>query len=208
MAANANFALPADWSYSGPTVNWSQVLGASGGTVAGAPSQSAFPTSIPSYLLGSPAITPVNAQTPGATPVAQGFDLMMQMLNSVLNAEKLRQSAVDQTVNIAQLVAELQRSSPTRAADLATSLGIPGLEPDLSFANAFSGDRSTGVFGGRVGTQDINLPFAFSGKELSFLTDNQNVAKVLNDVAERFGRPDLLRTSLSSLIPAGGIYTN
>lgn len=167
----------------------------------GAKASSNFPTSVPSGNIANPVVTPVNAGTPGAAPAAQGFEMFQAMLDNVLNSEKLRQSAIDQQVNIARLAADLERVSPTRAADLAVSLGIPGLEPDLSFANSFANADTTGVFGGKVGSQNIKLPFAFSGKELSFLGNNPNVANVLSDIGDRFGRPDLLRQSAASAIP-------
>lgn len=143
------------------------------------------------------------ASAAGGTPVAQGFDMFYQMLQATLQAEQLRQSAIDQTVNIAQLASQLQRASPTQAADFATQLGLPGLEPNLGFANRFAGAKSTGSFGGKVGSQDIKLPFAFNGKEMSFFQNNPNVASIISDIGARFGRPDVLGTSRSSLIPAG-----
>lgn len=160
-----------------------------------------FPDSVPTANVANPVVTPVTADTPGAQAAASGFDLFQAMLDNVLKAEQLRQSAIDQQVNIAQLFADMQRASPTQAADLAVKLGIPGLEPDLSFANAFTNAGTTGTFGGRVGTQDIQLPFAFSGKELTFLGNNPNVSSIISDIGSRFGRPDVLKNSMAALLP-------
>ena len=109
-----------------------------------------------------------------------------------------------QAIDLSQLFASLQRSSPSQAANLAVGLGLPGLEPNLGYANAFTGPRTTGTFGGKVGSQDIKLPFAFSGRELSFLGNNPNVAAGISDIAGALGRPDFLKNSVDALIPTGG----
>lgn len=155
-------------------------------------------TAIPTGAIGRTPITTANG-----SPVAQGYELFAAQLDFVLRSEQLRQNAQDQQINFVKYMTELGRVSPTRAAELATKLGIPGLEPDLQFANAFSNSASTGVFGGSVGTQKINLPFAFNGKELSFFEQNKNVASVVADIGDYFGRPDILSNSLASLIPGG-----
>lgn len=171
---------------------------------AAAPSSGLFPGPVPAGNVASPYITPVGLNSPGATPVAQGFELFQVMLENILKAEALRQSAVDQQVNISNLFAQLQKASPSQAANLATIMGMPGLEPNLSYANSFAGPQSTGTFGGKVGTQQINLPFAFSGRELSFLGNNPNVASGIADIASAIGRPDFLQNSMAALIPTGG----
>ena len=160
-----------------------------------------FPSSVPAYNVANPYMTPVNANTPGASPVAQGYEMFQMMLDNILNAEKLRQSAVNQQVDIANLFAQLEKASPSQAANLAVRLGVPGLEPDLSYANAFAGPGSTGTFGGKVGSQNITLPFAFSGSELAFLGNNPNLSSGISDIAAALGRPDVLRNSMASLIP-------
>lgn len=165
-------------------------------TLGGQPAYGTYPTSAPAGALTA------TGAFGGGSPVATGVDLFMAMLEATFQAERLRQSAVDQSVNIAQLSAELGRVSPSRAAAFATALGIPGLEPDLSAANAFAGEGSTGVFGGRIGTQDIRLPMSLSGKELSFLGSNPNVASVLADISGYLGRPDLIQSSMASAIPS------
>mgnify|MGYP006935507453 CR=1 FL=1 len=196
-----------------PGVTWQPGVGFVAPSAPAAPPAAAAPSVPPiSYGTTVPASTvanPYQITTPqlgqaGTSPVATGVDLMKMMLDSVFNAERLRQSGVDQTVSIARLFADLERASPTRAADLAVSLGIPGLQPDLSVAKRFVNEGTTGIFGGTVGTQSVSLPFAFSGKELSFLGSNPNVSTVLTDIADRFGRPDIVKSSLDALIPAGG----
>lgn len=156
------------------------------------------PGSVPSSNLAKPAINPASS---GGDPAAAGYDMWQGMMDNVLNTERLRQSAIDQQVNVARLISELERVSPTRAADLSVALGVPGLEPNLGFANAFTNEGTSGVFGGKVGTQNIKLPFAFSGKELSFLGNNPNTQNILADIGDRFGRPDLIKNSISSAIP-------
>jgi hypothetical protein len=191
-----------------PGIGWQPGVGyvVPGATTASSTTVTSNPyaMSVPAGMVANPYITTPQLGQPGSSPVAMGVDLMRMMLDSLFNAERLRQSGVDQTVSIARLFADLERASPTRAADLAVSLGIPGLQPDLSVASRFHDDSTSGIFGGRVGTQDVRLPFAFSGKELSFLGNNPNVANVLTDIADRFGRPDIMKTSLDSLIPASG----
>lgn len=155
----------------------------------------------PGTTVPTTAITTVNAGS--GSPVAQGYELFAAQLSYVLQAEQLRQNAIDQQVNFAKYVTELARVSPTRAADIATQLGIPGLEPDLRWANRFAGPDATGIFGGRVGSQDIRQPIAFSGKELNFFQQNPNVASIISDIGERFGRPDVLANSMASMIPGG-----
>lgn len=137
----------------------------------------------------------------GGTPVAEGFDMYYKMLDATLRAEQLRQSGIDQVVNIAQLATELERSSPTRSADLATKLGIGTLQPDFSWTDRFLNPNTTGMFGGKVGGQDVKLPFAFNGKEMTFFNNNPSVARIISDIGDKFGKPDIL-TGSQNLIPA------
>lgn len=201
------------FTYSGPS-SGSGIPTSPGGTITGGAAEtlgvasgtrsaggSAFPTSVPAGMVANPYITPVSANTPGASPMAGGFELLNAMLQNIFNAERLRQSAIDQQVSIATLLAQTERASPTQAADLAVQLGMPGRQPNLGFANSFVNADTTGVFGGTAGTQSLRLPFAFSGKELTFLGQNRNLSSVISDIAARFGKPDLLSTSAASLIP-------
>lgn len=171
---------------------------------SGAGGAGAFPGTVPTKaVVATPAMLQLpGAGQPGDTPLAQGSDLMLQMLDRTLQAEKLRQSAIDQTVSIGQLLVSLQRTSPSQAADLATQLNLPSFEPALSWSNRFNGPKSTGSFGGTVGTQQISLPQSLNAKQSSWLGSNPNVANMLQDIASRFSRPDLLTNSIRSLTPA------
>jgi hypothetical protein len=189
--------------------------GDSGGTITAAPGlpsnqpkSSIFPTNVPSAAVASPFINPAMPGAAGTQPVAQGFDLLMGVLDRLLQAEQVRQQGINQQVDIARLFTELQRASPTQAADLAVRMGLPQFQPDLSFANQFAGPKTTGTFGGRTGTQDIKLPFALNGKELSFLGNNPNVAGMLKDIGGAFGRPDFLQNSIASAIPTSSSLTS
>lgn len=126
---------------------------------------------------------------------------MFAMLEATMRAEQLRQHGIDQTIDIARLFAEMERVSPTRAADFAVALGMPQMQPDFGWTSRFVNEGTTGLFGGKVGTQNVKLPFAFSGRELNFFNNNKNVASVIQDIAARFGRPDLLANSASTLLP-------
>lgn len=164
-----------------------------------APTPTIFPTPIPPRMaVAAPTIAPSGW---GNTPVAQGAELMFAMLDATMRAEQLRQHAIDQTVDIAKLFAEFERVSPTRAADLAVALGMPQMQPDFGWTSRFSNEATTGLFGGKVGTQNVKLPMAFSGRELSFFGQNKNAASVIADIADRFGRPDLFNTSQGALLP-------
>ena len=175
------------------------------------PAVTTYPQSVPTVTATDPAISALIAALGAGmqdTPVATGVDIYQMQLDNILKSETLRQSSVDQQVRIAQLFSQGAGANIAQQAELAIRLGIPGLEPDLSFASAFAGPGSTGTFGGRIGSQDVRLPFAFSGKELSFLGQNPSVANPLQQVASFLGRPDAISTSLASLIPAGGnIFT-
>lgn len=186
----------------------SAAIAAAAGTGSGSPGpivdDSIFPTPVSFPGLDVTAqMTPVTLDTPGASPVATGFDLFRETFDMLLEAEAAKRAAIDQDISIAQLFSELQRASPTQAADLATRLGLPGQEPDLGFANIFGRGANT-TFGGKVGTQDLALPWSFSGKQLSFLQSAPNVAGVLGDISARFGRPDIFSESVRGLIPTSG----
>lgn len=175
---------------------------AAAGAAPGVGPASIFPQSVPSLAVASPSITPVSIGSPGSTPVATGVDLWMKMMDYVLKSEQLRQTGIDQTVGIAKYATDLAGVSPAKAADLSVQLGIPGLEPNLSYLNRYVNDSTSGVVSGQVGTQNVSLPFAFNGRELSGLSANPTVANVLQSVATRFGRPDILKTSSMGLLPS------
>lgn len=154
-------------------------------------------------LTASASITPTTSGGGDGSPAALGFDLYERSFDMMLRAEQARQQSIDQSLNIAQLFVELERASPTRAADLAVRLGLPGLEPDLSLTKAFTNAQTMGSFGGKVGSQDVRLPFSFSGQELSFLDRAPQVASIFRDIGDRFGLPNVLESSAANLIPAG-----
>lgn len=140
----------------------------------------------------------------GAQDVAFGFPLFSQMVDLILRADAARRATVDQNVSILRLVSDLERVSPTRAASVAAGLGLP--EPQFDFLDVlFQGGPAfnpTGTsFGGRVGTQDVQLPGVLGGQQLANLGSNPNVANIVSDVADYFGRPDYLAQSAASLIP-------
>lgn len=142
--------------------------------------------------------------TPGdssGNPAALGFDLHERSFDMMLRAEASRQAAIDQSVRIATLITEMERTSPTRAAELAVQLGMPDLQPDLGFTKNFTNGKTMGMFSGQVGTQDVKLPWSFSGRELTFLDQNDTVANIFRDIGERFGLPNLLETSQANLLP-------
>lgn len=154
-------------------------------------------------LAASASLTPTASSGGGGSPAALGFDLYERSFDMMLRAEQARQQSIDQSLNIAQLFVELERASPTRAADLAVRLGLPGLEPDLSLTKAFTNAQTMGSFGGKVGSQDVRLPFSFSGQELSFLDRAPQVASIFRDIGDRFGLSNVLESSAANLIPAG-----
>ena len=144
----------------------------------------------------------------GGQPAAVGFPLFESTLNLLLNANQQRLASIDQTISIAQLFTELDRVSPTRAADLAVRLGIDPTQ-DFSFAGEFGSGgplaaASGGRVGGQIGNQQVSIPGVFSGQELSFLGSNPNVARVVGDIADKFGLPDVFNRSAAALIPTSG----
>ena len=150
------------------------------------------------------------ASTGGGFDVAFGFPLFSQMTDLILRADANRRATIDQNVSILRLMSDLERVSPTRAASLAAGLGLP--EPDLSFlsvlqsgAPAFGrGGAAAGggtSFGGMVGTQNVSLPSFLSGAQLTNLQANPNIAQIVLDVADRFGRPDLFTQSAAGVVP-------
>jgi hypothetical protein len=150
------------------------------------------------------------ASTGGGFDVAFGFPLFAQMTDLILRADANRRATIDQNVSILRLMSDLERVSPTRAASLAAGLGLP--EPDLSFlsvlqsgAPAFGrGGAAAGggtSFGGMVGTQNVSLPSFLSGAQLTNLQANPNIAQIVLDVADRFGRPDLFTQSAAGVVP-------
>jgi hypothetical protein len=146
------------------------------------------------------------AQGGSATPLAAGFPIVSQMVDMLLRANADRRASIDQSVNIARLFADLERISPTRAADMATRLGVDQGQVDLSFLNLFgSGAQFAQAggprIGGQVGGQNVSLPGTFSGQEMSFFNSNPNVARIVMDVADKFGLPDIFDRSAASQIP-------
>ncbi len=158
-----------------------------------------------SQLMSAATIGTPGLDSPTASPVAAGFPLFRDMVDLTLRAEASRRAGIDQEVSIAQLMIELERASPTRAASLSVALGLPNTQ-DFSFTKAFGGSRdlpaaSGGFFGGNVGGQNVSLPQAFSGRELSFLGSNPGTAGIVQDIADRFGLPDIFSRSTAGLVP-------
>ena len=126
------------------------------------------------------------------------------MIDLVLRANADRRASIDQTVNIGRLMVELERVSPTRAASLATQLGLES-DIDLSSINAFGqGQRLAPASGGRIGSTafpGVSLPQSLSGSDLSFLSAHPNVANVIADFAEMVGLPDIFSRSQAGLVP-------
>ena len=139
--------------------------------------------------------------TPQGTPtdVAFGSELQQMMFQNILAANADRRASVDQTVSIINLLSELERVSPTRAASFAAALGM-GNGPDLGFVNKI-GQGAMARVSGRAGNQDISLPLTLSGQDLSFLSSNPNVASVVKDVADAIGLPDIFQRSSAAAIP-------
>lgn len=147
----------------------------------------------------------------GGYDVAFGFPLLERTFDMILRANADRRATIDQNVQILGTLADLERVSPTRAASVAAGLGLP--EPQFDFLSVLSQpgpafSPSATPFGGLVGSQNVMLPGALSGQQLSGLLDNENVARIVMDVAERFGRPDLLSTSAQGLLPTSGLLTS
>lgn len=139
------------------------------------------------------------------TAVGFGFPLLEATTNLILKANAERRAGIQQAVDVARLMSETERVSPTRAASIATYLGIPS-KIDLGFANIFGrglnlGASTGGRFTGNIGGQDVSVPGSLSGQELSFLGANPNVANVLSDVAGALGNPDLISRSMATRIP-------
>lgn len=179
---------------------------------APAPVRSIFPSGLPSGQSTSTNQLLAGAQlsSGGGTPAAFGFPLFAQMIDLTLRASADRRASIDQTINIARLFVELERVSPTRAASLATQLGLEsGI--DLSSLNAFGqGQRLAPASGGRIGSTNfpgVSLPQALSGRDLSFLSANPNVANIVADFAESVGLPDIFSRSQAGLIPTSGLLT-
>lgn len=139
--------------------------------------------------------------TPQGSPtdVAFGMELQQQMFQNLLSANADRRASVDQTVSIINLLSELERVSPTRAASFAAAMGM-GDGPDLGFTNDI-GQGAMARVSGKAGNQNISLPLSLSGKNLDFLGNNPNVANVVQDVASAIGLPDIFRRSAASAIP-------
>lgn len=146
-------------------------------------------------MLARAGITPQG----GATDVAQGFDLQQQMFQNLLSANADRRATVDQTISVINLLAELERVSPTRAAEFASALGM-GDGPDLGFVNEIDSGALARI-SGTAGNQSISLPLSLSGRSLDFLGNNPSVANVVQDVADAIGLPDIFRRSGASAIP-------
>lgn len=143
----------------------------------------------------------------GGQPVAAGFPIFQNMIDLILRANADRRASIDQSLSIAQLFTELERISPTRAADMATRLGVTEGNVDMSFLNLFgtgTGFAQAGGprIGGQVGNQTVSLPAALSGQEQAFLGSNPNVARIVKDVASKFGLPDIFERSAAGRIPA------
>jgi len=149
-------------------------------------------------------LTPASLSDPGSSPVANGFPLLRESFEMMLAADEARRASIDQEIRFQTMFAQLLGDDPAVAADLAVRLGMPGLEPDLQYLNRFAtGAQST--FGGKVGSQEVTLPFSFNRGQLRFLDANPNVARAVQSVSERFRRPDVLQTSMASLLPTSGV---
>lgn len=148
----------------------------------------------------------------GLQKEGQASDIALQQAQLVLQQNADRRSAIDQSINIARMMADLERVSPTRAAAMAASLGV---KPDdaISFTNLFGTGTNFPQAGGKrvsgtIGGVPISLPSVFSGKELSFLNSNPNVARVALDVADALGVPDIFSRSAAARIPVmSGIFS-
>mgnify|MGYP001570440400 CR=1 FL=1 len=145
--------------------------------------------------------------SPGSSPVATGFPLLDRMIDNLLRARADQRADRQQAIDLARLMAELSRISPTRAASMAASLGIEGPGADLAFTNLFGQQRGGfpqaggPAVSGTIGGQQIGLPSVFTGQELSFLGSNLNVARVTADVADYLGVPDIFSRSAAARIP-------
>lgn len=143
---------------------------------------------------------------PGSSPVATGFPLLDRMVDNLLRARADARAERQQQIDLARMLAELQRTSPTRAASMAAVLGIEGGGEGLAFSRLFG--RGAGfpnaagaAVSGTIGGTSVGLPKVFSGQELSFLQANPDVANTLRDVGDYLGKPDIFEQSLRARIP-------
>lgn len=174
----------------------------------GLPTKSATPNiSFPAMNFAAaaqPQITAASLSDPNSSPVAYGFPLFAQMVQLILQAEESKRQGINQTLDIANTFANLARTSPTRAADLAAQLGMQ--EPSFDFTKVFNqgskvADSIGGTIQGMIGTQNVSLPGTLSGRQLSWLTANPNVANIIKDIGDRLGTPDILSRSAAGAIP-------
>ena len=135
----------------------------------------------------------------GGSPMAAGLDVFTQSFAALINAQQERRAQQGQAIDLARLISEMVAANPIQAADFATAFGLPGLEPDLSPLNRFTGAGSS--VSGKIGSQTATLPFSFTGKDLTFLGNNKNVASLIQQVASRLGVPDIFKTSAYGLPP-------
>ena len=192
------------------------------GVTLGQPKAAPAPASVPAVKAA--VVTPkvsnlFSAPSAADTPLAAGFPMLSQMIDYTLRAQNQeqvnRRADIQQSVDIARLMADLERVSPTRAAAMAASMGIkPG--GDFSFANLFGTGTNFPLAGGNrvkgnIGGVNVSLPSVFSGQELSFFNANPNVSRVVMDIADALGIPDIFSRSLAARLPtmssifAGGI---
>lgn len=140
-----------------------------------------------------------------AGDVAFGFPLFERVFSMLLSANAERRATVDQNVSILRTLGELERVSPTRAASLAAGLGLP--EPQFDFLELLNQpgplfQPGGGALGGRVGGQSLSLPSVLSGQQLSGVLQNDNLARIVSDVADYLGAPDYLQRSAAATAPA------
>jgi len=135
----------------------------------------------------------------GGSPMAAGLDVFTQSFAALINAQQERRSQQGQAIDLAKLISEMVATNPIQAADFATAFGLPGLEPDLSPLNRFTGSGPS--VSGKIGSQTSTLPFSFTGKDLTFLGNNKNVSNLIQQVASRLGVPDIFKTSAYGLPP-------
>ena len=140
-----------------------------------------------------------------ATPVAQGVDIFQMQFDNLLKSKADQRATIDQQVSIAFLLAEVARTSPTRAASVNAALGL-GQNIDFGFADAFlgGGQFSVGQGGfstGTVGGRNVALPNSLSLNQLSFLEANPQIARFIADLGDFLGKPDIFATSIAGAIP-------
>ena len=199
-----------------PATSSAQALAAAagyGGRAGGGDISQRFTPSIFPNLPTAPSGVSTNQLSLGATaggsPAAAGFDIFSTMLDFVLKANADRRASIDQTINIGRFLVDLERVSPTRAAALATKLGVAS-DYDFTFLNAFgAGQGLAPSSGGRIGGPGgVSLPQSLSGRDLSFLNANPNVANIVRDYAEMVGLPDIFSRSQAGLIPGSGMLAS